>query len=98
MILSALTGISKGLAITIAAFVIIAYVVIGGMWAIGYTDAFQMLFIYLGLLLLAIVSVLQYGGYGILLAQLPPGHSSWSAIGPARLTAYLGVAIDVRVY
>ncbi len=93
MILSALTGISKGVAITIAAFVIIAYVVMGGMWAIGFTDAFQMLFIYLGLILMAIVSVIKFGGYGTLLAQLPPGHSSWSAIGPTRFTAYLGVLL-----
>ncbi|MHC4725089.1 MAG: sodium:solute symporter family protein [Planctomycetota bacterium] len=93
MILSALTGISKGVAITIAAFVIIAYVVIGGMWAIGFTDAFQMVFIYLGLISLAIVSVIKFGGYNTLLAQLPPGHSSWSAIGPIRFTAYLGVLL-----
>lgn len=93
MILSALTGISQGVTITIAAFVIIAYVVMGGMWAIAFTDAFQMLFIYLGLILMAIVSVIKFGGYGTLLAQLPPGHSSWSAIGPIRFTAYLGVLL-----
>ncbi len=93
MILSTLTGISQGLAISIAAFVIIAYVMIGGMWAIGYTDAFQMLFIYLGLTLLAIFSIIKFGGYGTILAQLPAGHSSWSAIGPIRLTAYLGVLL-----
>jgi SSS family solute:Na+ symporter len=93
MILSTLTGISQGLAISIAAVVIIAYVMIGGMWAIGYTDAFQMLFIYLGLILLAIFSIIKFGGYGTILAQLPAGHSSWSAIGPIRLTAYLGVLL-----
>jgi SSS family solute:Na+ symporter len=93
MILSTLTGISQGVAISIAAFVIIAYVMIGGMWAIGYTDAFQMLFIYLGLTLLAIFSIIKFGGYGAILAQLPEGHSSWSAIGPIRLTAYLGVLL-----
>ena len=93
MILSALTGISHGMAISIAAFVIIAYVVIGGMWAIAFTDTFQMLFIYLGLSLLAVVSVIKFGGYGTLLAQLPPDHSSWSAIGTLRFTSYLGVLL-----
>jgi SSS family solute:Na+ symporter len=93
LILSALTGISQGVAITIAAFVLITYVMIGGMWALGYTDAFQMLFIYLGLILLAIFSVMKFGGYGTILAQLPPGHGSWSAIGTVRLTAYLGVLL-----
>jgi len=92
-ILSALTGISNGVAISIAAIVIITYVVIGGMWAIGYTDAFQMILIYLGLTSLAIVSVIKFGGYGTLLAQLPPGHSNWTAIGPLRFTAYLGVLL-----
>jgi Na+/proline symporter len=93
MILSALTGIPQGIAISIAAIVIITYVVIGGMWAIGYTDAFQMIVIYLGLILMAIVSVIKFGGYGTLLAKLPQGHSSLFAIGPIRFTAYLGVLL-----
>ncbi len=93
LILSALTGISQGVAITIAAFVLITYIMIGGMWALGYTDAFQMAFIYLGLTLLAIFSVIKFGSYGTILAQLPAGHGSWTAIGPVRLTAYLGVLL-----
>jgi SSS family solute:Na+ symporter len=91
IILSAMTGLSQGVGISIAAFIIITYVVIGGMWAIGYTDAFQMIVIYMGLFLLAIVSIVEYGSYRTILSNLPNEYSSWTAIGPIRFTAYLGV-------
>lgn len=47
---SVLLGMKLALAILLSALVVIAYTMVGGMWSVAYTDAFQLVLVVLGLL------------------------------------------------
>ncbi len=47
---SVLLGMKLALAILMSAIVVIAYTMVGGMWSVAYTDAFQLALVVLGLL------------------------------------------------
>ena len=88
-ILTALTGISLHLMVIVGGIVILAYVVLGGMWAISWTDALQMIIIYIGLTSMAIFSIVHFGTMGTLTAGLPPIYSSWTGVGSIYLSAWI---------
>lgn len=46
---SVLLGMKLAMAILLSAFVVIAYTMVGGMWSVAYTDAFQLGLVVLGL-------------------------------------------------
>ena len=89
-IISVVTGLPLTTSIIIGALIIIAYVILGGIWAVSLTDSFQIVVIFGGLIALAIFSLINFGGYGSLLAQLPPAYANPLNIGAVRFTAYLG--------
>ena len=93
VIFSAVTGLPLRLCIHITAAIIILYVCIGGIWAVSLTDFFQTIVIYTGLITLAVVTCVKFGGWSTLLSQLPPGHSNWLAAGRYRLSSYIGCVL-----
>ena len=68
LVFESLTGTPLEIGIISGAIVIILYTMIGGMWAVALTDAWQMGIIMLGLVVLLVVVLIDVGG--------------WSAISP----------------
>jgi SSS family solute:Na+ symporter len=56
-ILSILLGIDYKITVTIIAFVVISYTVLGGMWGVAISDFIQSIFIIVGLILVAIYTL-----------------------------------------
>ncbi|HIH98843.1 MAG TPA: sodium:solute symporter family protein [Thermoplasmata archaeon] len=93
VVLSAVTDMPIHWCIHITAMIVILYVCIGGIWAVSLTDCFQTIVIYSGLIALAVVTCIKFGGWSTLLSQLPPGHSNWLAAGRYRLSSYIGCVL-----
>jgi Na+/proline symporter len=74
-VLSSVSELGLFVAITFAATVVIAYTVVGGMWANAVTDLVQGIVMVAGLLLMGAVFVA--GGGLEAIAQLPPGRFSF---------------------
>ena len=82
-----------GMAVTAVVFVGIT--LIGGFWAAGLTNVINVLVIYVGIVLGALLSVGELGGFASMAAQLPaahPGYDLW-AIGPGLISAWFIVMI-----
>ncbi len=74
--------------------VLLAYTVVGGMFAVVYTDAFQLVVMCLGALLALPLAVRQVDGWGSLLATVQAAQPSvfrWEAF-PASLLFTMGLA------
>lgn len=67
-------GISFNVAILFALFVSALYIWVGGFKAVIRTDAFQFIFMFLGFGVLTVMTVLHYGGFEFLQANLPETH------------------------
>lgn len=73
-ILSANSGMTLALAITLAAILVGAYSVVGGLMADAVTDLIQGLAVLLGLVVLFAIVASHVGGVAAGLSQVPPGH------------------------
>lgn len=62
--LAVMIGMKLSLAILLSAIVIIAYTMLGGMWSVAYTDAFQLGLVALGLLVALPLMLAASGGLG----------------------------------
>ena len=71
LIINALTGIPTMTATLVSTAVVLIYTYSGGMWAVSLTDAVQMCFIVLGLLVLFPTLVDHLGGFEAIHAQIP---------------------------
>jgi solute:Na+ symporter, SSS family len=82
-----------GMAVTAVVFVGIT--LIGGFWAAGLTNVVNVVVIYVGVCLGAVLTVRQLGGVGELVAQLPPGHPGFdlSGVGMGLIVAWFIVMI-----
>jgi SSS family solute:Na+ symporter len=58
----------------VTAVVFIGITLIGGFWAAGLTNIFNVVLIYVGVVLAALLAVGKVGGFGPLLEKLPVGH------------------------
>ncbi len=90
-------GIDYLAGILIAAGVVVAYTLIGGMWSVTLTDALQMGVVLVTLLILAAATFAQLGdgavatGIGRLFSETPPGALSlWPEAGAAAAIVWLG--------
>jgi SSS family solute:Na+ symporter len=92
-IITAITGLDLSISIVITSLIIITYITIGGMWGVALTDSLQMIIIYIGLTLVAAFTVINYGSWGTLLAELPPSYSDWTAAGPVRISVYVSALL-----
>ncbi|MBM4116696.1 sodium:solute symporter family protein [bacterium] len=83
----------SGMAVT--ALVFVGITLIGGFWAAGLTNVINVLFIYGGVVLAAVLTVGRLGGAGALAAQLPPAHPGFDliAVGPGLIAAWFLVMV-----
>jgi solute:Na+ symporter, SSS family len=73
LVFESLTGTPLEIGIIAGAVVIILYTMVGGMWAVALTDAYQMGIIMFGLVILLVVVLVDVGGWSTISAQLPEG-------------------------
>lgn len=71
--MSVALGLRVEYLIVICGLVILAYTVLGGYWAICFTDMFQFMFLFPVACLLAILSLSNVGGWGSFVHKTPPG-------------------------
>jgi len=85
-ILSLLLGMDLDLAIILAAGFTVVYTVMGGLWADSITDLFQWIIIFVGLLVAVPYAVGAAGGWGTMMATLPP-----EKLEPFGTLGFLGI-------
>lgn len=71
--MSVALGLRVEYLIVICGLVILAYTVLGGYWAVCFTDMFQFMFLFPVACLLAILSLSNVGGWGSFVHQTPAG-------------------------
>ena len=71
--MSVALGLRVEYLIVICGLVILAYTVLGGYWAVCFTDMFQFMFLFPVACLLAILSLSNVGGWGGFVHQTPAG-------------------------
>lgn len=101
-VLSSVSEVGLVMSITIAAFVVIAYTAIGGMWADAVTDLVQGVVLIAGVAVLFVVFI-QVGGLDEL-AALPPqkldpmhDHTVWSALDTLAVPIFSTIAAQELV-
>ena len=79
----------------VTALVFVGITLIGGFWAAGLTNVINVVVIYTGIVLAAVMSVAKVGGLGALEAGLPEAHPGFDllAMGPALIAAWFLVMI-----
>lgn len=75
-IIFALTGIPIKIAIFIAGLMTIVYTVMGGLWADAFTDLFQWIIIFFGLLISLPFIINGAGGWETVVSKVPPAKMS----------------------
>jgi SSS family solute:Na+ symporter len=89
-ILSILTGWSTSTSMIVGACVILAYIMLGGMWAMALTDVLQVVIMTIGVVILVPIFALPtVGGFEGLAEKLPPSHFDIGDIGLQRIIAYV---------
>ncbi len=71
LVLTSLTGTPLEIGIVGGAVVVFIYTMVGGMWAVALTDAYQMTIIMVGLVILLVVVLIDVGGWSAISPQLP---------------------------
>ncbi|NPV69385.1 MAG: sodium:solute symporter family protein [Firmicutes bacterium] len=84
-IISVLTGMSLNPAILIAGMVCIVYTVMGGLWADAFTDLFQWVVIFFGLLIALPFIIQGAGGWSTVVSKVSPARMSFTACGWATI-------------
>lgn len=93
-LLQATTGFDLTLAIVIAGAVILAYTVMGGLKAVIYTDVFQMVILFVGIVLIMVpVGLVRVGGWEGMMEHFnaDPETASlmnWGAAGPKKIIGW----------
>ena len=65
----------------VTAVVFVGITLIGGFWAAGLTNIINVILIYIGVLLGAVIAVRKIGGFSELVAKLPSGHAGFDLGG-----------------
>ena len=89
-IMNIMFGWSTQVSMLIGGVVVLAYIVIGGMWAVTYTDIFQFLIMTVGVIILCpILAIHGVGGIGAFIEQAPATHLDITNLGAAKIVAYI---------
>lgn len=89
-ILNVMFGWSTQISMFIGGIVLVLYIVIGGMWAVTYTDIFQFLVMTVGVCIICpIMAVHSIGGVGAFIENVPATHIDITSIGGAKIVAYI---------
>ena len=89
-IMNVMFGLSTQVSMLIGGVVVLAYVVIGGMWAVTYTDIIQFLIMTLGIIVLCpAMAIHSVGGIGALAEAVPATHLNLGNLGAAKIVAYI---------
>jgi SSS family solute:Na+ symporter len=92
-LLPGLFSFRAGMAVTAVVFVGIT--LIGGFWAAGLTNVINVIVIYVGVTLGAVLTVSHLGGWADFASRIPAGHPGFDllAIGPGLIAAWFIVMI-----
>jgi SSS family solute:Na+ symporter len=88
--------LKQGMFASCAIFICITF--FGGYWASGLTNLFNVLMIYLGIVVALIFSFREFGGMSLLIAQLPPGDNWFhpiSGLGVPKVIGYVAVMVTM---
>lgn len=89
-IMNIMFGWSTQASMLIGGVVVLAYIVIGGMWAVTYTDIFQFLIMTVGVIILCpILAIHGVGGFEAFVEQAPATHLDITGLGTAKIVAYI---------
>ena len=89
-IVNVMFGWSTQISMLIGGAVVLTYVVIGGMWAVTYTDIVQFIIMTLGVCILCpAMAIHGVGGVGALVEAVPAAHWDLTEIGFAKIFAYV---------
>ncbi len=77
------------------AVVFIGITLVGGFWAAGLTNVINVIVIYIGIILGAVLTVNSVGGMSGMITQLPPAHPGMDlwAVGPGLILGWFMVMI-----
>jgi SSS family solute:Na+ symporter len=73
LLFESLTGTPMHVGIFAGAAIVVAYTMIGGLWAVALTDAIQVGIILVGIIVLFAVVLIDAGGWGAIYARIPDG-------------------------
>ncbi len=90
-------AVSQQTGMLITAVVFVGITLIGGFWAAGLTNVVNVVVIYLGIVLAAVLSVQRIGGLEEFTARIPVDHPGFDllAIGPWMIVAWFVVMITM---
>ncbi|MCR6095012.1 sodium/proline symporter PutP [Salipaludibacillus agaradhaerens] len=87
-------GLDQGLALWIGALVIIGYTFMGGFLAVSWTDFVQGILMFLALIVIPIVAIVDYGGFGATFDQIrsmdPDNLNLMGGVGAIGIISLLG--------
>jgi SSS family solute:Na+ symporter len=88
--------LKQGMLASCAIFIFITLV--GGYWASGLTNLFNVVMIYVGIVVALVFSLREFGGFSSLIAQLPAGDNWFhpiSGLGVPRVVGYVAVMVTM---
>ncbi|MQA82047.1 MAG: sodium:solute symporter family protein [Streptosporangiales bacterium] len=88
-VIAGLIGIDNSVAIVITGVLAVAWVSIGGMRSVVYTNVLHAVVKLIGITLAAVVSLWVVGGMGELRASVPPEMFVWDNVGWSQIFAWL---------
>lgn len=88
-VLSRLLHIDRPLAIVLTGVLATAYVSVGGMRSVVYTNVLHALVKMLGVAILTVIAVVRVGGFGELRAALPAHMFAWDGVGWSQIMAWM---------
>lgn len=89
-IMNVMFGWSTQVSMLFGGAVVLAYVVIGGMWAVTYTDIIQFLIMTVGVIVICpAMAIHGVGGVGAFVEAVPQTHWDITGIGAAKIIAYI---------
>lgn len=89
-IMNVMFGWSTQISMLVGGIVVLAYVVIGGMWAVTYTDIIQFIIMTLGVCVICpVMAIHSIGGVGSFIQAVPETHLDITNIGTAKIIAYI---------
>lgn len=89
-IMNVMFGWSIQASMLFGGLVVLAYVVIGGMWAVTYTDIIQFLIMTVGVIIICpAMAIHGVGGFGAFVEAVPETHWDITGIGAAKIVAYI---------
>jgi SSS family solute:Na+ symporter len=96
-VLEALAGVPFAYGMIIGFVIITVYVMMGGMWAVVWTDFVQYGIMLIGVVILIILGLGKIGGFAGLSAALPSSHFNMWAAGSHQILAWFLVGLTMFI-